>query len=76
MLLQEIHLHAFTDPILKSIWIQHQFHAAGSSKSRGTAVLLSKNVHFQLTDTESDPRGHFLFVKGILEVCLTTVVLL
>lgn len=30
-------------------------------------MLLSKNVHFQLSAVQSNPKSRFLFVKGVLE---------
>lgn len=43
-----------------------QFLASGSSKSRGVAILISDRLDFVCSDSELDPEGHYIFVKGTL----------
>lgn len=49
-----------------------QFQALGSSKSHGTAILLSKNVNFITEAQQLDPQGWFIFLKGSLNGFNTT----
>lgn len=67
ILLQETHLKTQEGPVLKLSRFTQQYAAAGSSKARGVAVLISDSVRFQCTDFYRDPRSRFVFIKGALE---------
>lgn len=74
--LQETHLKPLdpTKPfIYRSRWFAHQFHAAGTSKARGVAILISKNVQFDLLSTSVDTHGHFIFVNCIINAVTYTL---
>lgn len=43
-----------------------QYLAPGSSKSKGVAILISNNLDFIFSDSELDPQGRFIFIKGTL----------
>lgn len=73
LMLQETHLKDCKGPLLKSKYFGQQFHSPGSSKARGTAILLSSKVRFQLKDVKCDDRGRYVFVKGVLEHRMCTL---
>lgn len=58
--LQETHIKLLTSCILSSNRLLHQFHAPGSSKACGVAILLSKDLQFSVLDTLSDAEGIFV----------------
>lgn len=43
-----------------------QYMSSGTTKSRGVAVLISDKINFTPLGSESDPSGHFVYVKGTL----------
>lgn len=61
------HLQDLSIPVLKSNWFLLQYQAAGTSKSRRAAILISKTIWFQAHDILMDDIGWFLFIKGQLE---------
>lgn len=61
--LQETHIKRLTSRILSSNRYVHQFHAPGTSKAKGVAILISKDLQVSVSDTLSDPEGRFLFVN-------------
>lgn len=62
--LQETHMSNTSFQYFKSHWFFHYYHSPGSSKSRGTAILISKLTQFSLDS--SDPSGRFVFLNGSL----------
>lgn len=67
MFLQETHCKDASQPIFNSKWFSTQLAAAGSSKSRGVAILLSTRLRFTIEAVRRDDRGRYLFVNIILE---------
>lgn len=61
--LQETHIKLLTSRILSSNRYVHQFHAPGTSKARGVAILISKDLQVSVSAIFSDPDGRFLFVN-------------
>ena len=55
MFLQETHIKHTTKGKLKVSWVDQQYEANFSSKARGVAILIRKNV-----PTINDPNGRFL----------------
>lgn len=65
--LQETHLRASDHHrLLQGGWIGQTFHSNFSNKSRGTAILIHKNVPFITSKIISDPSGRFVIVTGRL----------
>ncbi len=62
--LQETHLTDSEHKKLKRDWVDQVFFSSFSSKSRGTTILLHKNVPFIATKTVSDPSGRYIMVQG------------
>uniref|UniRef100_A0A8C5LKV7 Reverse transcriptase domain-containing protein n=1 Tax=Leptobrachium leishanense TaxID=445787 RepID=A0A8C5LKV7_9ANUR len=71
--LQETHFRARDPPrLLSKAYPTGFFSDYTDTKSRGTAILISKDVPFQLTDQLADVEGRYIFVKGtILETQYT-----
>lgn len=67
MFLQETHIKHSTSRILSSHRFLHQFHAPGSSKARGVATLISKDLQFSEVSILRDPEGRFLFLNCIID---------
>lgn len=69
VLLQETHVKSF-DPaspyILKSRWFPHQYAAFGTSKARGVAILIAKDLQFTFSDSLVDLKGRYLFVNCVI----------
>lgn len=66
MFLQETHLLRFEHQKLNRPWIGHVFHSQFNCKTRGTAVLIRKNVQFVPSKTIADPEGRYTIISGIL----------
>lgn len=62
--LQESHLSDNEHKKLKREWVGQVFASSFNTKSRGTAILINKNIPFVVTKTTSDPMGRFVFVEG------------
>uniref|UniRef100_A0A8C5Q7A1 Reverse transcriptase domain-containing protein n=3 Tax=Leptobrachium leishanense TaxID=445787 RepID=A0A8C5Q7A1_9ANUR len=63
--LQETHFRADAPPTLTSgLFPDGFFSNYAVTKSRGTAILFSRDVPFQLVDQQVDPEGRYLFLKG------------
>lgn len=73
LMLQETHLKQQQGLVCKSKYFGQQFHFPGSSKSRGTAILFSSKIRFQMQEVKKDDRGRFIFVKGLLEHKMCTL---
>lgn len=67
VMIQETHLKRQPGPIFKTKYFGQQFHSAGSSRARGMAILFLSKVRFQMEDVKYYDRGHFIFIKGLLE---------
>ncbi len=64
--LQETHLNTFDHFRLRGGWVGQLFHSNFHSKSRGTAILISKTVSFVMSKIEADPAGRYIIVVGRL----------
>ena len=71
--LQETHLRNIDHQRLSRPWIGHIFHSKFDFKTRGTAILINKNVNFIPSNTICDTNGRYIIVTGSL--CHTPVVL-
>lgn len=70
---QETHLCKTDHLRLKCDWVGQLYHSNFNSKSRGTAVLIEKNIPFEAPMIEADPAGRFVIVVG--KLCNILVVL-
>lgn len=65
-LLQETHLNEAEHIRLTRQWQGQTFYSSFTSKSRGVATLIGKNVPLQIDDVVKDKQGRYLILKGIL----------
>lgn len=72
--LQETHLKIQDHNRLKCRWIDQVFHSSFNAKSRGTAILIKKNVPFITTKIIPDPQGRYIIITGKLYNHLMTLV--
>lgn len=73
LLLQETHLKSKTTHILNDKRFSYQIHSQGSSKARGTAILIHRRLRFEELDTWKDTQGRFIVTKGNLNGRLVTI---
>lgn len=73
LLLQETHISSNSNHILNDKLFSYQFHSKGSSKARGTAILINRNLQFKETLTLKDTEGRFIATKGLLNGCKVTI---
>lgn len=66
-MLQETHLNESESHKLKQRWVGQVFSSPGSGASRGTSILISKKIKFQLTELISDCDGRYIIAAGLLE---------
>ena len=66
MFLQETHLLNTDHQRLTRPWIGQIFHSRFNQKTRGTAILIRKNVLFAPRDVIADPNGRYTIVSGTL----------
>ena len=64
--LQETHLSNSDVARLKRSWVEHVFHSKFSGRSRGAAILIRRNVPFDLDQCIADSTGRFVAVSGTL----------
>uniref|UniRef100_A0A3P9H232 Reverse transcriptase domain-containing protein n=1 Tax=Oryzias latipes TaxID=8090 RepID=A0A3P9H232_ORYLA len=64
--LQETHLRTFDHFRLRGGWIGQSYHSNFHSKSRGVAILINKNVPFDMSSVETDSSGRYVIVTGRL----------
>lgn len=65
--LQETHLRSSETSCIKRAWMSHMFHSKFSDRSRGAAVINSKNVMFEPSHTVLDTNGRYVIVTGSLQ---------
>lgn len=71
--LQETHLKISDHLRLRTRWVGEVYHSKFQSKSRGTALLISKHVPFISSHVDADPMGRYIIVTG--KLCNTPVIL-
>lgn len=64
--LQETHLCTSEVQRIKRPWIEHVFHSRFPVRARGAAILIHKNVPFELENSIEDPNGRFVIISGRL----------
>lgn len=72
--LQETHIKKTAAKVLRPSWASHVFQSNFSTKSRGVAILIKKQVPFVHTQTISDDRGRYLLVIGELNSVPVTLI--
>ena len=65
--LQETHLCPSDVPRLKKRWVGHLFHSKLNCRARGAAILIRKNIAFELISTTADPNGRYVIVSGLIQ---------
>lgn len=65
-MLQETHLRIRYHLRIHKDWVGQMFHSKFDSKSRGAAILIHKNIQFNVTNTIFDPNGRYVMVVGKL----------
>lgn len=70
--IQETHFRDDQLPILKNRYYPVVYHStANLAKTKGVSILLSSRRPWSCQDILTDPEGHFLFIKGLIEVKMT-----
>ena len=64
--LQETHLRTADHCRLNGGWIGQSYHSNFGSKSRGTAILIHKNIPFVMSQVIADSLGRYIIVLGKL----------
>lgn len=62
--MQEIHFKSKSTPKLENPHVYHS--TSPTSKTKGTYILLLRNLPLQISDTLADEQGHYIFIKGML----------
>lgn len=64
--LQETHLRSREISRIKKPWMGHLFHSRYSERARGAAIIIHRDVVFELNTTLTDPNGRYVIVSGML----------
>lgn len=75
-LLQETHLDDEAHLKLKHNWIGQIFFSSFTTSSRGVAILINKNIPFNVVKSDKDRFGRYVYLNGVLygeEVSLLNV---
>lgn len=64
--IQETHLTDIEHTKLKRDWIGKVYYSSFSSSARGVALLINKNLRFQLNTVQKDTSGRFILVDCII----------
>ncbi len=72
--IQETHLKKGSENRLKSNWITQMYQSTFSTKARGVAILIRKNVPFVHQKTISDINGRYIIVLGSINSKQITLV--
>lgn len=62
--LQETYLSDIEHSKLKTDWVGQVYFSSFKSHSRGTCILLNRNIHFILSKLITDPNGRFVLISG------------
>ena len=65
--LQETHIRTTQLSRIKKPWMGHLFHSKFSETARGAAIIIHRNIAFELNTTVSDPNGRYVIVTGKLQ---------
>uniref|UniRef100_A0A673GPH0 exodeoxyribonuclease III n=1 Tax=Sinocyclocheilus rhinocerous TaxID=307959 RepID=A0A673GPH0_9TELE len=64
--LQETHLNVSDHTKLRRRWVSQSFHSLFSSRARGVAILIHKDISFKPSDVQADRYGRYIIVSGLL----------
>lgn len=65
--IQETHLRNISQKqLINQPWIGSVFHSQFDNKTRGAAILIKKNVPFNMSETIVDNNGRYIIVVGTL----------
>lgn len=64
--LQETHLNISDHAKLRRRWVSQSFHSLFSSRARGVAILIHKDISFNPSDVLADRNGRYIIVSGLL----------
>lgn len=73
-MLQETHLNETESLKLKQKWVGQVFFAPGNGASKGTSILISKKLKFNVSDMTADKDGRYVIISGLLEHQKVTLV--
>jgi len=65
--LQETNLKTSDIQRIKTPWMSHVFHSKFSSKARGAAIIITKNILFEPAHIIEDVSGRYVIVSGLLQ---------
>jgi len=65
--LQETNLKTSDIQRIKKPWMSHVFHSKFSSKARGAAIIITKNILFKPAHITEDVSGRYVIVSGLLQ---------
>ena len=71
--LQETHLCTSDVSRLKRGWVGHLFHSKFNGRARGAAILIRKNIAFELLSSIADPNGRYVIVSGLIQNILVVL---
>ena len=64
--LQDTHLTAKTIPYFDTLWSGRAYHSCLSSRSRGTSILLNKNLQYNIISEKASECGNFHLLECII----------
>lgn len=73
-LLHETHLTDSEHQNLKKQWPGQVFFSSFTSQSRGVAILIDKNIPFQMESVAKDKSGRYIILRGIIAMQRITLV--
>jgi hypothetical protein len=63
LFLQETHVIKSKEYLWKKIWSGKMIFSNGTSKSRGVAILIPKDLDYKIHDEKLDPQGRYIAIK-------------
>ena len=72
--LQETHLKPRATYRLKVQGWKKLFHANGDQKKEGIAILISDEIDFEIKAVKRDKEGHYIMIKGSIQVEDITII--
>ncbi len=72
--IQETHLTDLEHMKLRRDWVGHVFYSSFSSKARGVALLINKNLRFKLNSIETDKCGRLVLIDCVINLNKFTLV--